>query len=247
MNDDKQSDIEVLKEQIKEDNTTLHCTPQTQSESQSQITRTELTISSKDLVATELKRLLHNFTSLVRRIISQLEQMIKTSKCKLTDIARHLGLLLSEEIELDKLTELTSIDKLFNEIKVHYCFLNCALIESIVNEFLCGDVLQTELRHYLQELDVFEESAELEVIKKAIRETFPPRYEATDTTCEVIIKLTKRWENMTIKSLKRLLLYLFGEVLYSHIQILPGSICVRFLLPHSQCHSLILIATEKYS
>ena len=150
-----------------------------------------MTISSKDIVATELKRLLHNFTSLVRRIISHLEEMIKTSKCKLTDIARHIGLLLSEEIELDKLTELTTIDKLFNEIKAQYCFLNCALIESIVNEFLCGDVLQTELQHYLQELDVFEESTELQDIKEAIKKALPPRYEATDTTREVIIKLTK--------------------------------------------------------
>ena len=196
-------------------------------------------------VATELKRFFCDFTSLVRRIISHLEEMIKTSKCKLTDIARHIGLFLSEEIELDKLTEVTTIDKLFDKIKHHYCFLNCTLIESIVNKFLCGDVLQTELKQYLEELDSFEKSAELQDIKTAIEEALLPKQEATETTCKVIIKSTKRWEKMTIKNFKKLFFYLFGEVVYAHIMILPGSIFLEFLVPRSQIQSLVLIAAEK--
>ncbi|XP_041379641.1 ankyrin repeat and protein kinase domain-containing protein 1-like [Gigantopelta aegis] len=119
------------------------------------------------------------------------------------------------------------------------------LDKSIVNEFLCGDVLQTEVKQYLEELDSFEKSAELQDIKTAFEEALLPKQEATETTCKVIIKSTKRLKKMTIKNFKKLFFFLFGEVVYAHITILPGSIFLEFLVPRSQIQSLVLIAAEK--
>ena len=95
-----------------------------------------------------MKRLVDKFTSSVCKIVSHLEEMIKSNKCKLIDIGRHIKLLpwLSEEKELDKLIEVTTNDELFVEIEPYYCFLsNCELIESIVNTFLPESDLRTEL------------------------------------------------------------------------------------------------------
>ena len=207
-------------------------------------------ISSKDQVAIELKRLVNKFTSLVCKVVSHLEEMIKTNKCQLIDIARHIKLLpwLSEEKELDKLIKVTTIDELFVEIEPYYCFLsNCELIESIVNTFLSESDIQNELAKYLEELETFDKSAELQHIQTAIEEAFIPNHEMTETTCKVEIKLQRRCGKMTLDIFRKLMKYLFPMMnnVFSHIYIKQGCICVSFLVPHSQSQSLILVATEK--
>ena len=207
-------------------------------------------ISSKDQVATELKRLVDKFTSLVCKIVSHLEEMIKSNKCKLIDIARHIKLLpwLSEEKELDKLIEVTTIDELFVEIEPYYCFLsNCELIESIVNTFLPESDLQTEFAKYLEELEVFDKSSELQHIQSAIEEALIPNHEITETTCKVEIKLQRRCGRMTLDIFRKLINYLFPMMdnVFSHIYIKQGCICVSFLIPRSQSQLLLQMASEK--
>ena len=222
----------------------------TVSDDRAKVDKKIIEISSKDQVAMELKRLVNKFTSLVCKIVSHLEEMIKTNKCQLIDIARHIKLLpwLSEEKELDKLIKVTTIDELFVEIEPYYCFLsNCELIESIVNTFLSESDLQNELAKYLEELEAFDKSAELQHIQTAIEEALIPNHEMTKTTCKVEIKLQRRCGRMTLDIFRKLINYLFPMMnnVYSHIYIKQGCIYVSFLVPHSQSQSLILTATEK--
>ena len=222
----------------------------TVSDDRAKVDKKIIEISSKDQVAIELKKLVDKFTSLVCKIVSHLEEMIKTNKCQLIDIARHIKLLpwLSEEKELNKLIKVTTIDELFVEIEPYYCFLsNCELIESIVNTFLSESDLQTELAKYLEELEAFDKSAELQHIQTAIEEALIPNHEMTKTTCKVEIKLQRRCGKMTLDIFCKLINYLFPMMnnVFSHIYIKQGCICVSFLVPHSQSQSLILVATEK--
>ena len=248
--EDKQANIDAVteKQQIKEDNILSQYTTLIHSGGQSQKKITEFTFSSKGQVAKELKRLQERFALLVSRIISRLEETT-TNEYELKELARRVGVLLLEEKDLDKLTKVTTIDMLFDEIKPHFSFLNCELIESIVDSFLTGSDLENELTNYLEELEAFQEVAQLQHFKAAIDEALIdlPKQETTETTCEVIIKLQGRCGQMTLQNFNKLINYLFPTKKHylSHIHIEPGSICVRLLAPCSRCHSLILMAAEK--
>ena len=207
------------------------------------ISKKVIEMSSKDQVAINLQNLHSKFTSIIAKVRSHLADAIEDETHKLVDIA----LFVEEYTEGKGLTKLENIHELFNTIQPHYCFLNCELIEELVKQFLSGDVLQTELKEYLTELEIFSESSQLQYIKTAIEEALLPKQEVTEISCEVIIKLHGRCGQMTLKNFYKLINYLFPTKKHflTHIHIEPGSICVRLLAPQSQSQSLILMATEK--
>ena len=110
-----------------------------------------------------------------------------------------------------------------------------------------GDVLQTELEEYSNELEIFSGSSQLQYIKTAIEEALLLKEEVTEISCEVIIKLHGRCGQMTLKNFYKLINYLFPTKRHflTHIHVEPGLICVQFLAPLSQSQSLMLMAAEK--
>ena len=101
--------------------------------------------------------------------------------------------------------------------------------------------------NYLEELEVFDKSAELQHIQSAIEEALIPNHEITETTCKVEIKLQRRCGKITLDIFRKFINYLFPMMdnVFSHIYIKQGCICVSFLVPCSQLQLLIQLATEK--
>lgn len=204
-------------------------------------TTKELTLSSKDQLVTDIQQLHKKFASVVINVRKTIVVLVGADTAKLADIARFI----EETNEIKGLTKLTSVDELFNEIQ--YCFLNCEVIEEIVNQFLSGSAVENELNDYILELEHFETSAELQHVKTAIEEALLPKKETTESSCEVIIKLNGKWRKETLKNFKKLIEYLFSgkRKLINHIRIEKGSICVRFLVPRLHSNTLVAIAKEK--
>ena len=204
-------------------------------------TTKELRLSSKDQLVRDIQQLHKKFTSLVINVRKTIIVLVEADTAKLADIARFI----EETNEIKGLTKLTSVDELFNEIQ--YCFLNCEVIEEIVNQFLSGSAVENELNDYILELECFETSAELQHVKTAIEEALLPKKEVTDSSCEVIIKLNGKWRKETLKNFKKLIEYLFSgkRKLINHIRIEEGSICVRFLVPRSHSSTFVAMAMEK--
>ena len=208
--------------------------------SQKYITK-EIRLSSKNQLVINIQQLHETFASLVLNVRENIVGLVEAGTVKLVNIARFI----EENNEIKGLTKLTNVDELFNEIQ--YCFLNCEVIVEIVDQFLSGSPVQSELNDYAKELKKFETSAELQHIKMAIEEALLPKKEATESSCEVIIKLNGKWGQKTMNDFNKLIEYLFSgkRKLINHIRIEEGSICARFLVPRSHSNTLVAMAMEK--
>ena len=205
--------------------------------------KVEVKIDTVDEMATKLVGLHKRFAQLETTIKGTLESIIIKGQKTIKDIARHLQRHL-EETRL-KLTDAKDIDDLFDKLESHYSFLNCELLEEIINQFAPGE-LQTELEKYVTDVEAFEELTTLQELKDAIEQALLPTQSVTPSTCEVILKVSKRWKREKMKCLNKLLEHIFSDKshLLKHIKITVGSMCIRFLVPKSQVEMLIALATE---
>ena len=202
-----------------------------------------ISINSSDKIVADIRMLDQKFGSLISTIKEKLLVMIKNGSCKLVTIVQHI----EEYTEERGLTKVTTIDELFNKIKSHYHFLNCHLIEHLVQCFFSGNVLQNRVKEYLDEVIAFEESAKLRDIQNASDKTHLSKQDVTEPTCEIIIKLNVIWKQMTLKSLHILINHIFAEKgkHLNHIHIEHESLCITFLVPNSQYHTLKDMAVTK--
>ena len=205
--------------------------------------KVEVKIDTVDEMATQLVGLHKRFAQLETTIKGTLERIIIKGQKTIKDIARHLQRHL-EEMQL-KLTDAKDIDDLFDKLESHYSFLNCELLEEVVNQFVPGK-LQTEIEKYVTDVEAFEELTTLQELKDAIEQALLPTQSVTPSTCEVILKVNKRWRKEKMKCLNKLLEHVFfgKHHLLKHIKITVGSMCIRFLVPKSQVEMLIALATE---
>ena len=191
-----------------------------------------------------LKKLRSTFSTFVTKVRKQLAQHIKVGIVELIDIARNL----EEHLRVTGLTGKTCIDDLFNSIQGHYYYLNCSVIEHIVETFLTHNEedkkLQEEMKSYACELEKFNESTKLVELQSAIHKVLPSSRSVSDTSCEVVLKFKGWWEGETINDLKCFLRHYFcRDDLFNYIHVERGSIQVTFLVPHSYSQHLIDMAT----
>ena len=193
-------------------------------------------------ISKSIEQLRTSFAALVTRMRSRLEDHIENKKIKLKDVARFV----EEYLIIPGLTTEKSIDDLFNRIQDYYYFLNCPVIECIVNEFLMtkeDNDLQEKMRDYLHNLESFK-STKLSALQSAIHTALPSSN--NHTTVKVVLKFNSQWEDQTIKRLESFLSNYFNRSdLFNYIQINQGCVCTTFLVPRSYFKYLINVATPK--
>ncbi|XP_019851849.1 PREDICTED: ankyrin repeat domain-containing protein 29-like [Amphimedon queenslandica] len=153
-----------------------------------------------------------------------------------------------EYLGITGLSEITTIDHLFNEIKQYYSFLNCNLVREIAVMFLPSKCdIQMKLTHYMQKLTTFEESSSLQHIIDIIEETIDPTHDMTNAVCEVVFKLDRRWGRVSLESFKEVIHHIFEDNIrvLSHIRIEKGSICIKYSAPIAQSEVLIKKASSQ--
>ena len=196
-----------------------------------------------DEIAIQLVGLHNRFAQLEANIKCALESVINEDQKTILYIARYLERHLEDE-QLT-LTDSKDIDDLFHKLRQYYSYLDCELLERIVQEFVPGQ-FQTQLEKYVTDVEAFEELTTLQEFKDAIEQALLPTQSVTPSTCEVILKVNKRWKREKMKCLNKLLEHVFfgKSHLLKHIRITVGSMCIRFLVPKSQVEMLIALATK---
>ena len=196
-----------------------------------------------DEIAIQLVGLHKRFAQMVTNIRDTLDSAVTGGQIAIKHISRYLEQHLDDEQLL--LTNSKDIDDLFHKLHPYYSYLDCELLEEIVNQFL-EDEIQEEVEKYIKEVEEFEELTTLQELKDAIEQALLPTQSVTPSTCEVILKVNKRWKREKMKCLNKLLEHVFFEKshLLKHIRITVGSMCIRFLVPKSQVQMLIALAAE---
>ena len=173
---------------------------------------------------------------------AQLTLNIKTSLDEKPVPLLKLQRFLIDLLEEDKtLLQANTIDDLFQLISPYYCFLNTAVLGDIIDKFI-GEPLKHQLNEYERQLEEFKESTSMALLKE-----IEPQSSPSAGAPQVIIKLAKCWQRVTIKRFQRLVEHIFEEnsTSLTNITVKSGCICVTWFTRKSSVPSLVAQAQEK--
>ena len=189
----------------------------------------EIIYSSKCSIKIKIERLFNKFTDLV----ADVQKELRTATEKEPSLPLDITTFARDYVREKNLPMQDNIYDLFAILQVHYDFLNCELIDAIINKFLKGHQLQADMERYLEELDSFLDSPTLLDIKETIEEGLIATHNGTETTCKVVIRLTGRWGKISFKVFQDVIHFIISKELVAHIDIKTGSLLVTFLAPVS--------------
>ena len=207
----------------------------------SQLSATEIELSSDHTISLQLQDLLKKFPGLVRDI----RKFYANSKeYDVVDIARWI----EESYEVTGLVhDSTTVDEIFNILQPHYNFLCIDPISDLMEEYPISDQnVLLKYCEYTQNLNSFTDSAKISEVLTSIEAALTEDVSKTDP--KVILKLSGKWTDRTIKNLQKLIEYFFREeAKYLTIKtMLKGSREIHFLASsYKVIRSLIDKAQDK--
>ena len=191
-------------------------------------------------MASNVESLHSTFANLNSKLRDELKKLVKTRKVDLTTLASNAAAYLCIEVSSLKYTD---VDKLFNSLKPFYDFFSCGVLQNLTNDTYLSTV-HTEITQHIENVDKFSETSQLKLIRSlTIKKKLP-----SELMKPVVIKLSNRWAEMTIKNFKRVLQYYFGPAvadLFTNISITTGPIIITLLIPATQTQYLIDTINEK--
>ena len=202
----------------------------------------EVYLLSEEVVVEELKQLHRSFTSAARDIRCKLDELVKSGKSSLHDIVAYI-----EEAQvhgMKRLTEVNTIDDLFDAIRPHNDYLDCELLEMIVEEYLDDDDI-TKLKAHIDKVKLFKRTTPIKTLKDKLHQyTSIPNI--SDKHLIVTIKLQADWGRVTLESIEKLVQNLLQ---YQHkvriLKVESGSISVMLLLPKEKLNHFIVSSSQK--
>ena len=202
----------------------------------------EVYLLSEEIVVEELKQLHRSFTSLATDIRCKLDELVKSGKSSL----RHIAVFVQEAqvCGIKGLTGVNTIDELFDVIRPHNDYLDCELLEMIVEEYLDDDDI-TKVKAHIDKVKLFKRTTPIKTLKDKLHQyTSIPNI--LDKHLIVTIKLQADWGRVTLESIEKLVQNLLQ---YQHkvriFKVEFGSISVMLLLPKEKLHQFIVTSSQK--
>ena len=201
-----------------------------------------LYLSSEEIVVEDLKKLHRSFTSLARNIRCKVDQLVKSGKISLHDMAAYI-----EEAQvcgIRGLTEMNTTDKLFDAIRPHNDYLDCELLEMIVEEYLDEDDI-TMVKAHVEKVRCFKRTKPIKTLMNKLHQ-FSTTPIISDSHLIVTIKLQADWGRVTLDFIEKLVQNLLH---YRHkvriVKVESGSVSVMLLLPKEKLHYFIATSSQK--
>ena len=202
----------------------------------------EVYLTSEEIVVEELKKLHRSFTSLATDIRCKLDELVKSGKLSL----RHIAAFIQEArvCGIKELTEVNTIHKLFDAILPHNDYLDCELLEMIVEKYLDDDDI-TKVKVHIDKVKLFKHTTPIKTLKDKLHQyTSIPNI--SDMHLIVTIKLQADWGRVTLESIEKLVQNLLQ---YRNIvrifKVESGSISVMLLLPKEKLQHFIVSSSQK--
>ena len=197
---------------------------------------------SEENVVEEIQKLHRSFTSLARDIHCKLDELVKSGKSSL----RHISTYVQEAQVggMKGLTEVNTIDDLFSAIRPHNDYLDCELLEMIVEEYLDDDDI-TKVKAHINKVKLFKRTTPIKALKNKLQQ-YTSIPDISDKHLIVTIKLQADWGRVTLESIEKLVQNLLQ---YQHkvriLKVESGSISVMLLLPKEKLHHFIVSSSQK--
>ena len=199
-------------------------------------------LTSEEIVVEELKKLHRSFTSLATDIRCKLDELVKSEKSSLRRIAAFIQE--ARVCGIKGLTEVNTIHEIFDAILPHNDYLDCELLEMIVEEYLDDDDI-TKVKAHIKKVKLFKRTTPIKTLKDKLHQyTSIPNI--SDMHLIVTIKLQADWGRVTLESIEKLVQNLLQ---YRNIvrifKVESGSISVMLLLPKEKLQHFIVSSSQK--
>ena len=202
----------------------------------------EVYLLSEEKVVEELQKLHRSFTSLARDICCKLDELVKSGKSSLHDIIAYV-----EEAQvggMKGLTEVNTIDDLFSALRPHNDYLDCELLQMIVEEYLDDDDI-TKVKAHIDKVKHFKRTAPIKALKNKLQQ-YANIPNISDKHLIVTIKLQADWGRVTLESIEKLVQNLLQyRNIVKIFKVESGSISVMLLLPKEKLQHFIVSSSQK--
>lgn len=195
-------------------------------------------------LAHTLEEIRLKFTRLVLNIEKTLKKEVEKKEIDFDDalsfVCTYLHLTLEPQPENTR--------QLFSRLQPHYCFMSYKILKLIVLEFV-EVTMGRRMEKYGNELSNWLESTTVQEFKVAVEKAANPEtVDPSPNQCPIVLRLEGEWLEVTLKSLWKLLEYLFGKKssILTRIRIEKGSVLVYLFAPQSEMLSLLALSSKKY-
>ena len=155
---------------------------------------------SEEIIVEELKQLHRSFTTLAKDVRCKLGELVK-SRISVYDIAAFIQE--ARICGIKGLTAAKTIDELFDAILPHNDYLDCELLEMIVEEYLDDDDI-TKVKTHIDKVKLFKRTRPIIALKDKLHQyTSIPNI--SDMHLIVTIKLQADWGRVTLESIEKLI------------------------------------------
>ena len=201
----------------------------------------EVYLTSEEIVVQELKQLHRSFTTLAKDVRCKLGELVK-SRTSVYDIAAFIQE--ARICGMKGLTAAKTIDELFDAILPHNDYLDCELLEMIVEEYLDDDDI-TKVKTHIDNVKLFKRTTPIKTLKDKLHQyTSIPNI--SDMHVIVTIKLQADWGRVALAAIEKLVRNLLQ---YQHevriLKVESGSISVMILLHKEKLHHFIVSSSQK--
>ena len=197
---------------------------------------------SEGKVVEEIQKLHRSFTSLATDIRCRFDELVRSGKSSL----RHIAAFIQEArvCGIKRLTGVNTIDELFDAILPHNDYLDCELLEIIVEKYLDGDAI-TKVKAHTDKVKIFKRTSPIKTLKNKLQ-PYTNISNISDKHLIVTIKLQEDWGRVTLESIEKLVQNLLQ---YQHkvriLKVDAGSISVMLLLPKDKLQHFIVSSSQK--
>lgn len=199
------------------------------------ITKQTPQFNSEDQVETDLQLLHDQFQVLVHSLKKQFEELINRNEYRVENIIEDVNQFIADN---EKMYKVTSFEELF--LITGSNFLSCELLQYLVDRFLPGTAVHTQLEEYAIKLEKFKRCSMIQFIRNAFERITLVKSHRSQTNI-LAIKLEKEWAKKTLENLDVLLQHLFSRkahLLQLHM-LEEGSILVQFLFYEPHAHLFV--------
>ena len=201
----------------------------------------KVSIPSEEVIIEELKILHRSFTSLAKDIRCKLEELVKSGKSSFHDIAAYIE---EAQVGIRGLTKLNTTDELFEVIRPHNDYLDCELLEMIVEEYLHDDDITQQVKLHIDKVKLFKCTTPIITLRNKLQQ-YASILNISDEHLVVTIKLQNDWGRVVLKYIEKLVQNLLQ---YQHKVILKveaGSISLMILVPKEKLQYFIGASRQK--
>ena len=205
-------------------------------------------IDVEERVVTELRRLHKMFVSLIKDVETKCSELVEIKKISLSAISTPIHR--SRDIyEVSGIQKVQTVDQLFELLSDHYTFLDCDLLEAVIEILPNSSDLLSKVQNHQQNVKSFKDETFICNLENKLEPFISGARFKEITHLTVFFKLKRNHSKINMKCFELLVKSLYPDLCkkMQWFEVVPGSLCVTFTAPKYYEKDFISLTKQKLS